>query len=184
MDADLAVFLAPLMHVFEEDVVWGGGKTPFHVTTYLTDQLPPLDYVTSVRAIVSNAAMEVLACKNTDGETHIVPGGRREAGETLEETLRREVLEETGWHISGVSQLGLWHFHHLGPRREGYRFPYPDFLQLIYRATAAYYDGAKRVADDYEVESGFISLPTLAITRFEQPSQMLLVEQALRRSAA
>jgi ADP-ribose pyrophosphatase YjhB (NUDIX family) len=182
MDADLAAFFDPLPIAFHEDVDWGNGRTPLHVTTYLTQRLPPLEYVTSVRAILLNEVLEVLVCNNADGETHIVPGGRREPGEVLEETLRREVFEETGWEIENICQLGVWHFHHLAPKQEGYRFPYPDFLQIIYGAKAMQYDAAKRIPDDYESDSSFVPISQLNEQLFAQPSQMRFVQQMLGQS--
>ena len=35
-------------------------------------------------------------CKHRERETYEVPGGHREAGETVDETARRELYEETG----------------------------------------------------------------------------------------
>lgn len=35
-------------------------------------------------------------CKHRERETYEVPGGHREAGETIDETARRELYEETG----------------------------------------------------------------------------------------
>ena len=57
-----------------------------------------------------------------------MPGGQREPGETLEEALRREVREESGWLIDSVSILGFIHLEHLGPKPSGYRYPSPHFL--------------------------------------------------------
>jgi ADP-ribose pyrophosphatase YjhB (NUDIX family) len=49
------------------------------------------------------------------GSVHILPGGRRRGGESLEQTLRRELLEETGWTINQPQLLGVRHFHQFGP---------------------------------------------------------------------
>ena len=38
-----------------------------------------------------------------------VPAGRVEAGEELAEAAAREVLEETGWRPTGLSELVRWH---------------------------------------------------------------------------
>lgn len=35
-------------------------------------------------------------CKHRERETYEIPGGHREAGETIPETARRELMEETG----------------------------------------------------------------------------------------
>lgn len=37
-----------------------------------------------------------------------------------EDTVRREVLEETGWTMQALHPLGFLHFHHRAPRPEGY----------------------------------------------------------------
>ena len=60
----------------------------------------------------------VLIWREADG-IHLLPGGRRENGETLEATLRRELLEETGWQVCRASMLGFMHYHHLGPEPAG-----------------------------------------------------------------
>jgi 8-oxo-dGTP pyrophosphatase MutT (NUDIX family) len=44
----------------------------------------------------------------------------------LEQTVRREVLEETGWAIDPPKLLGVKHFRHLTPKPAGYSCPYPD----------------------------------------------------------
>ena len=68
----------------------------------------------------------------------------------------REVLEETGWTIDQLQLLGVKHYHHLTPMPLDYRYPYPDFLQIIYRAHAQQYLPEAREIDGYEIETEFI----------------------------
>ena len=117
--------------------------------TYLSTALPPLDLISSVRALVRRGD-QMMVVRDPTG-VHILPGGRREAGETLMQTLQREVLEETGWTIRDPRLLGFVHFHHLTPRPADYRFPYPDFLHVIYTATASQYDASQRETNGYEL---------------------------------
>src|SRR5207249_3646517 len=121
--------------LLEEVTVWGGGSLPLRETCYLGEEIPPLDYVTSVRGLVFQGE-QILVVRDPHG-SHILPGGRREEGETLEATLRREILEETGCTLGAIAMLGFLHFHHLSPRPADYRYPHPDFVQLIFRADAS-----------------------------------------------
>ena len=93
------------------------------ITAYLSASPPPVAYINSVRAIVFQGDA-VVVVRGILGPTdlHIVPGRRREVDETLDETLRREVLEETGWTIANVVMLGFMHFHILD-RRDFFRTP-------------------------------------------------------------
>jgi len=120
MEPDLAAFLARHTPQTQESAVWGGGTHPLRITAYLGHELPPLAYVTSVRSVVFHDAT-ALVLRDRDG-LHILPGGRREPGETIEETLRREVLEETGWTLRAPTLLGFLHFHHLSPRPPGHPY--------------------------------------------------------------
>ncbi len=149
----LAAFLAKYSPNIEEIVHWDDLR--LRVTSYLTTDIPPLAFVTSVRAIVLNGS-SVMFVRAPDG-THILPGGRREDGEALIDTLMREVLEETGWTIEQLQLLGVKHYHHLTPIPPDYRYPYPDFLQIIYRAHAQQYLPEAREIDGYEIETKFIS---------------------------
>lgn len=47
-------------------------------------------------------------CKHKDRDTLEVPGGHRESGETIEETARRELYEETGALRYTIEPLGIY----------------------------------------------------------------------------
>jgi 8-oxo-dGTP pyrophosphatase MutT (NUDIX family) len=130
------------------------------MTCYLGEEIPPLDAVTSVRSLVFQGG-QILVVRDPHGN-HIVPGGRREEGEALEATLRREILEETGWTLGVVSLLGFMHFHHLGPKPPEYRYPYPDFVQLVFRAEAGGIVPGAAVTGGWELGSAFHPIAQLA----------------------
>ncbi len=128
MDDDLAAFLAPLTAFATEDTAWGPLR--LRVTDYLTREQPPLPRVTSSRAVLIDGE-HVLVVRDPGGR-HVMPGGRLEAGESPEDALRREVLEETGRTIARSHQIGFRHFRHLTPKPDGWSYPYPHFLQVVY----------------------------------------------------
>ncbi len=73
------------------------------------------------------------------------PGGRVEAGETLEEAARRELAEETGLAVQNLAPLVL-------VRAEGDEVDYD--LQVFF----GLYAGGEPVADDDAAEAGFFTL--------------------------
>jgi 8-oxo-dGTP pyrophosphatase MutT (NUDIX family) len=83
---------------------WQGVPLEFHAC--VSDELPPRALVGSVRAIVLRGN-EVLLVHS---EVPILSvGGRCKPGETVEQTLLREVGEETGWSVSPVGVIGFIH---------------------------------------------------------------------------
>ena len=158
MDAQLADYLGALAPALTLEEHWGALR--FALTAYLTDSLPPLDYVTSVRAIVRREG-SVLVVRDPVN-THILPGGRREPGESLIETLRREALEESGWSLVEIRQIGIMHFHHLTENPDAYPYPYPDFAQIVCTARADEYLAHLRDANGYELDAQFTPLPDVA----------------------
>ena len=78
MDDDLAAFLDPLTFCAREEAVWGPHR--LCLTYYLAEEQPPLPCVTSSRAVLVDGD-DVLVVRDPGG-SHVMPGGRLEAGES------------------------------------------------------------------------------------------------------
>lgn len=157
-------FCAPLTSQVAETYDWPAVR--FAVNSYLHGTPPPTEFITSVRAVVLRD-QAVFVVQDPDGY-HIIPGGRREAGESFVETVVREVLEETGWQVTVGPLLGFKHFHYLTPPPPEVSAPYPDFVQLVYVAKAVFYRPEAREQDGYELGAQFVPLVQVAVTVSEQ----------------
>jgi hypothetical protein len=71
----------------------------------------PSELLISARAVVFKGS-KVVVVDEIHGERHIEPGGGIEPGETIEQAVRREVAEESGWTVGELKSLG---FHFLEP---------------------------------------------------------------------
>ena len=158
-DEDLSRFLSGRNPIFSDEADWSKGQIQLEINYYLSDVIPPLELISSVRAIVFKRE-EVLTVEEAENEFHILPGGRREENERLEETAQREVAEETGWTLYKLKPFSVAHFKHTTPKPEDYPYPYPNFLWLIYTAEAVDFDrermfSAERLAEEYVISSLF-----------------------------
>ena len=158
-DDEIRALLVGKTPFCESETRWADGKLPLRLRYYVSDEQPPEQLVTSVRCLVVKDD-SVLVLSNREGN-HILPGGRHEEGETFEDTLLREVAEETGWTIEAVSRLGFIRLEHLGPKPTGYRFPYPHFFQIVYTAYATECLPDSMIHDDYEDSAAFIPIGEL-----------------------
>ena len=170
MESNLAAFLSRHRTIVEDSAVWS--DLPLRITSYLSDELPPNQYITSVRGLIFRND-SILVVRNPQG-IHISPGGRRKTGEILEETLHREVLEETGWTITDVRMFGFVHFHHLNPKPSGYKYLHPDFIQLIHVAHAGEFIPEAKIVDDYEIESNFRPLDEVKTLNLSAGERLVL----------
>lgn len=59
--------------------------------------------------INSNTFLAVHKKNISDGKFEL-PGGRMQFGETIEETLKREMLEETGVNVEPIKLLDTWNY--------------------------------------------------------------------------
>jgi ADP-ribose pyrophosphatase YjhB (NUDIX family) len=152
------------------EMAWDGGRMPLRVSAYTTTPDLPIELVTSVRCIVRVGGL-VVFCRNADGR-HPWPGGRRRAAESYADTAAREVHEETGWLIerSSLRQLGWLHLTHLGGRPSSHQGPYPDFLQVVFTATASDRDGG-------------VDAPWTDTDGYELSSELLTLDEALVRTS-
>lgn len=158
MTEPLTAFLRGRVPLAEEEIVWSGGGTRLVQTrsTYALERIasPPLQLVTSVRALLTRGS-EIMVVRDPAGR-HIVPGGRLADVEGLLDALKRELLEETGWCVRcEPAPFAMFHYHIHSSRPDGYPHPYPDFLQLIYRAEAGRYDSGTTEVGGFELEACF-----------------------------
>lgn len=147
MSQNLKSFLEGLEPTFEDVFDWPDGIR-LRGRSYLTRLEPPAEYVSSVRAVVTRNN-DVLVVTNAN-ISHILPGGRLEPGESHESALRRELIEETGWEVERIEPIGFLHYRHLTPKPPDYRYPYPDFVQRVFTATAERLTDLKQ-EDDWEL---------------------------------
>jgi 8-oxo-dGTP pyrophosphatase MutT (NUDIX family) len=141
---------------------WWGPSLLTH-RLYLTETSAPDNLTSSIRAVLFKDR-RVMVVRDHDGSGHVIPGGRREAGEDQMATLRRELAEETGWAISSARPIGFIHFRHLTARPPDYAYPYPLFFQALYVAEASDFDRRRIRRDNWETNSAMMTLPRARAT--------------------
>ncbi len=178
LNQDLETLLSDLTPACAERVHWRGGQIELDNQVYLTERPSPPSLTSSGRCIVLSRGTVLVMSNPTD--THILPGGRIEPGETIAEATYREVMEETGLELTGIRQIGILVYRHLTPRPAVYQYPYPVFLNTIHVAEATNPDRLT-VNDTYELSGEFMP-HDVAMSRIAAYQQVLLQEALVKRT--
>ena len=176
LDHDLDGLLSGLSPVCCERVTWRGGQIELETHVFLTGHAPPPALTSSGRCIVL-ANTSVLLMSNPS-DTHILPGGRIEPGESIEEATNREIREETGLHVTALTRIGFLLYRHLTPRPTVYTYPYPVFLNSVHVAGALNPEELL-VNDTYEMTGEFV--PFVEAEQRIPEYQRLLLREAITR---
>ena len=94
--------------------------------------------------IIENGAILLNRCKGEDGDTYYdMPGGGQKQYESLEQTVIREVKEETGYEVSVERFVALAEEINVS---EEYRKLYPEYTHRVLHIFTAKLNGEKREA--------------------------------------
>lgn len=178
MTAELMTFLSQHRIAATESATWAEGQIELSASLIITSDSPPDDLVTSARCIVTT--MDQILVMVNPGGRHILPGGRREQDESIEDALNRELREETGIVYDRAERVAVLHFHHETPIPLNYPYPYPDFLNQIF-IIRLNHEQAVTVYDDYELSGKFVPIDIVEQDGLP-PIQRCLVEQLRDRS--
>lgn len=102
----------------------------------------------SVAAVIHDGGGRLLLQEKASGEPWSLPAGGIELGETPEEAITREVMEETGYRVSVSSVLGVF-----GGSSFRYRYPNGDQVEYVVTLFACKIEGGTGVPTDGETRS-------------------------------
>jgi len=112
----------------DRDISWL--PTPGEGRLYITDELPPLELCRTAFGLAFNGDQVLMTrLKNRDWD---IPGGKIDLGETPQQTVVREVLEETFVQVEVVELVGIQEIELFGPRPENLQWSYPLSVQVYF----------------------------------------------------
>jgi 8-oxo-dGTP pyrophosphatase MutT (NUDIX family) len=118
---------------------WPAGRV--RISTYLGQVDLPTEIPQRVRCLVTEGPT-VLVTWDIHGSADCLPGGGAEPGESVCDTARREVWEETAWHIDPdtIRVLGWMHIESFAPPHPDHPFPHPDGFMVVVHARPSHAD--------------------------------------------
>lgn len=107
-----------------EDTRWGTVSARFERRA----DAPPEALISNV-TVVPFIGDQVVIIRLTDGSCE-VPGGTREADESIIDTARRELIEEAGARLLNYVPFGAWRCHSSNDKPYKPHLPHPDFYRI------------------------------------------------------
>lgn len=107
-----------------------GIPEPNEVSLIFDSELPPVELITAAFGLVFKEGKLLMTRLRARGWD--IPGGHVESEESPHQTMRREVLEETGAEVGVYDMLGYQKIAINAPKPERYKYPYPVSYQLFY----------------------------------------------------
>lgn len=122
------------MYSYIKNVFWL--PQPNRVELHFNSSVPDLEKVAAVFVYAFNENGELLMVQEHKG-TWDIPGGGREHDESIEETAKREVLEEACTIIRDIQITGYQRLLVEGQKPDNYRRPYPEAYEVFVSATVS-----------------------------------------------
>jgi 8-oxo-dGTP pyrophosphatase MutT (NUDIX family) len=170
--------LSPLLDA--DDIQWPLARLRRRI--FIGEHAWPLALTTSARAVVFKGS-KVVVVRQSDGLSHVEPGGGLEAGETIEACVRRELAEETGWSVGALKPLGFVFLQHLErkPAPPGLTRRWGDMVHALFVTEALTYDRAAR--DMSQIETGSRLTPIRRALAELEDDEAALLRAAIGRRA-
>lgn len=163
-------------HCFSEAVVpWSEGLV--RQRFFIDDRSYPSALLGSARALVFRGR-KVVVVRDRNGAEHVQPGGHIEQGETAEQAVRRELLEETGWRVGELAYFGFSFVEFAGPRL-GAALPRHGGVHLFFVTEGLSYHRSAR--DTAQTEVGSSLVPVRRALDQLRAHQAVLLQAAIER---
>lgn len=122
--------------------------------------------VVGVRILVEDGEGRVLILRRSDTGDWGLPAGAMELGESLEEAMRREALEEANVRLGAIEVFGL----SSNPTIEHFTYPNGDQVQTVSVLARAPLEGGVPGSNDGEADAfRFVDPRAVAAAEFTRP---------------